>query len=190
MKLFHYIKVIFLFLYVFSYEISLAQDDTYVYGDVGVTQNNTTPQGFSWDRVAIGGNIGAVFGDVVIVEVSPQIGYFLTENIVVGLGANYMYYEEKRVNFSTSIYGGRVFGQYIFSELPLLGHVEAELINVPNYNNTRLNIYNFYVGGGLKQQLGNNSYIFILGLWNLNETKDSFFIQPNPVIRIGIAVGL
>jgi len=109
---------------------------------------------------------------------------------VVGLGANYMYYEEKRANFSTSIYGGRVFGQYVFSELPLLGHVEAELINVPNYNNTRLNIYNFYVGGGLKQQLSDNSYFYILGLWNLNETEESFFIQPNPVVRIGIAVGL
>jgi len=190
MNISSFFKLILIIVSVFFASIVFSQDDTYVYGDVGVTQNNKTPQGFSWDRVTIGGNIGATFGDIVFIEVSPQIGYFLTENIMVGVGANYMYYEEKAANFSTSIYGGRVFGQYIFSELPLLGHVEAELINVPDYNNARLNIYNFYVGGGLKQQLGDNSYVFILGLWNLNETQDSFFIQPNPVIRIGIAVGL
>ena len=185
-----FFKSILIVISVLFASIAFSQDDTYVYGDVGVTQNNTTPQGFSWDRVTIGGNIGAIFGNITLIEVTPQIGYFLTENIMVGVGANYMYYEEKAANFSTSIYGGRVFGQYVFSELPFIAHVEGELINVPNHNFTRLNIYNFYVGGGLKQQLGDNSFFFILGLWNLNETKNSFFIQPNPVIRIGIAVGL
>ena len=190
MNISSFFKLILIIVSVFFASIAFSQDDTYVYGDVGVTQNNTTPQGFSWDRVTIGGNIGAIFGNITLIEVTPQIGYFLTENIMVGVGANYMYYEEKAANFSTSIYGGRVFGQYVFSELPFIAHVEGELINVPNHNFTRLNIYNFYVGGGLKQQLGDNSFFFILGLWNLNETKNSFFIQPNPVIRIGIAVGL
>ncbi|PKP47132.1 MAG: hypothetical protein CVT95_06040, partial [Bacteroidetes bacterium HGW-Bacteroidetes-12] len=158
MSAFSLFKSILIVVSVFFTSIAFSQDDTYVYGDVGVTKNKTQPQGFSWDKVTIGGNFGATFGDIVYVELSPQIGYYLTENIVVGVGGNYVYYEEKRINFSTSIYGGRVFGQYIFSELPFLAHVEGELINVPDFNNTRLNIYNFYVGGGLKQQFGNNSY--------------------------------
>ncbi len=46
------------------------------------------------------------------------------------------------------------------------------------------------MGWGFKQRVGGNSYIYILGLWNLNETKESNFVQPNPVIRAGIAIGL
>ena len=74
--------------------------------------------------------------------------------------------------------------------MPFLAHAEIELINIQWTPEERKNIVNPYIGGGLKQMFGGRSYLYILVLWNLNETKESFVFQPNPVIRGGIAIGL
>jgi hypothetical protein len=171
------------------------EEDSYVYGDnssstKSASANNDT-KGFDWGRTTIGGGLGLTFGDITVIEIAPNFGYYLTDQILAGVGLNYTYYAEKRVNFSTSIYGGRVYGEYLVPNMPLLAHAEVELINLEWSDTERKNIVNVYVGGGLKQDLGGGSYVYILGLWNLNETKESVLIQqPNPVIRIGIAIGL
>lgn len=168
------------------------EDDAYVYGDTSPAAANTSDNngGLNWKRVTIGGGLGLTFGDITVIEIAPNLGYYLTNQILAGIGLNYTYYGEKATNFSTSIYGGRVYGEYLFKDLPLLVHTEVELINLEWTTVERKNIINFYVGGGLKQNLGGNSYAYVLGLWNLNETKESIIIrQPNPVIRIGIAIG-
>ncbi|MDT8412965.1 MAG: hypothetical protein RQ875_10910 [Vicingaceae bacterium] len=180
--------ILFVVSLVFS-SIILAQD-TYVYGDTQTNISGQQNKGFSWDKVTLGGNIGATFGDITYFEIAPIAGYYFTNNIIGGVGVNYIYYNDKIYNFKTSIYGGRVFGQYLVDFAPLIAHVEAELINIEKFNRERLNIYNFYVGGGLRQSLGGNSYLFLMVLWNLNETQESFFLQPNPIYRFGIAVGL
>ncbi|OFY92702.1 MAG: hypothetical protein A3K10_11595 [Bacteroidetes bacterium RIFCSPLOWO2_12_FULL_31_6] len=169
------------------------EEDPYVFGDKTTNNTATKPAkdgGFDWERVTVGGGLGMTFGSITYIEISPSIGYYFTDNILAGIGGNYTYYSEKAANFNTSIYGGRVFGEYIFSNIPILLHTELELINIESYDNTRINIVNPYIGGGLKQSFGGHSYFFILVLWNLNETKESFLLQPNPVIRGGIAIGL
>lgn len=173
-----------------------AQDgDAYVAGDStpasSAAKSSKSNKGFDWGRTTIGGGLGLTFGDITIIEVAPNFGYYFTDQILAGVGLSYTYYGEKRINYSTSIYGGRIFGEYLFENLPLLAHVEAELINLEWTATERKNIINLYVGGGLKQALGRYSYLYILGLWNLNETRESILIQqPNPVIRIGVAIGL
>jgi hypothetical protein len=174
--------------------LGFSQDeDSYVFGD-NVSNNSVVKssdkKGFDWDRVTIGGGLGMSFGSITYIEVSPSFGYYLTDNILAGIGGNYTYYSEEKTNFSTSLYGGRVFGEYIFNSIPVLAHVELEVINVESYDNKRMNIVNPYIGGGIKQRLGGMSYIFILVLWNLNETKESLVLQSNPVIRGGIAIGM
>jgi hypothetical protein len=44
------------------------------------------------------------------------------------------------------------------------------------------------VGGGIKQEIGVNSFLTLMLLYNLNETVNSPY--SNPVIRVGFAVGL
>jgi len=186
-------KTLLIILAIFSVTFVFSQDeDSYVYGD---TQSNNSDSkfsgnGFDWERVTVGGGLGLTFGTFTIIEISPTFGYYLTDNVLAGIGGNYTYYEDKTINFNTSLYGGRVFGEYIFQDLPILLHTEAEMINIEVGLNERLNIYNLYVGGGFKQQIGATSYFYLLGLWNLNETKESFYIQPNPIIRAGVAIGL
>lgn len=171
-----------------------AQDEGYVYGDgPAETEEVSTPKksGFDWNRVTIGGGFGMTFGDLTFIEIAPNLGYYLTDNILVGLGGNYTYYSDNRSGWNTSIYGARVYGEYLFDNLPLLAHVETELINFEDFDGSRLNIINLYVGGGIQQRFANNSYFYILALWNLNETKESLYFQPpSPIIRGGIAIGL
>jgi len=172
--------------------LGFSQDeDSYVFGEkTNTTTKDKKSSGFDWERVTIGGGLGMTFGDITYIEVSPSIGYYFTDNILAGIGGNYTYYSDKPSNFNTSIYGGRIFGEYIFSNIPILFHTELEIINIEYDVNTRINIVNPYIGGGLKQSFGGHSYFFILVLWNLNETKESYILQSNPVIRGGIAIGL
>lgn len=167
-------------------------EDSYVFGEEASTTDDSSNEdgGFSWDRVTIGGGLGLSFGDITAIEIAPNFGYYLTDNILVGVGGRYSYYRDNIDKFSTDIYGGHVFGEYLFNKLPFLAHVETELINLEWSQDVRENIINVYVGGGIKQRLGGRSYLYVLGLWNLNETKESYILQPNPIITGGIAIGL
>ena len=186
-------KIAFLLIMLLVASLSFSQDDdSYVYGDN--TKPKDTPKsggGFDWSRFTVGGGFGMTFGDYTIIDVLPTFGYFLTDELVVGLGGNYTYYEDKIFNFSTSLYGGRAFAEYIFADLPFIAHTELEVLNVENFGDgSRVTIINPYVGGGIKQNFGGRSYFYIIALWNLNETPESYALQPNPIIRGGIAIGL
>lgn len=178
-----------------------AQEDGYVYGDNSPTpskQNNSLKKGFDWSRTTLGGGFGLQFGSVTLISLSPTFGYYLTDDLIVGLGINYTY-ENNKVFFpeyKATTYGANIYTQYLIPNMPIMAHAELETANInisytsKFYNDVTLNLINVYIGGGLKQRLGGNSYIYILGLWNLNETKESNFVQPNPIIRGGIAIGL
>ena len=144
MNIFPKLKTLFFIVLLFSFSFAVAQDeDTYVYGDTPTNNQNNQNRGFSWDKVVLGGNIGATFGDITYFEIAPVAGYYFTPNIIGGVGANYIYYNDKFINFSTSIYGGRVFGQYLVDFAPLVAHVEAEIINVEKFGFELINQSNW-----------------------------------------------
>jgi len=180
--------------------VGFSQEEEYVAGD-RPTGSNTSASGggFDWGRATIGGGFYASFGSNSYFLIAPTFGYYLTDNFLVGIGMNYAY---ERVDvagyvpYKSNTYGGSIFGQYMFSDLPFLAHAELEYVHI-NYdfdsefdNDFNLNLINPYVGGGLKQRMGDYFYFYALILYNLNETKESNIIQQNPVIRIGFAIGL
>ena len=177
-----------------------AQEEEYVYGDKPSKKEYTSKsKGFDWQRTTIGGGFYAAFGNNSYFLIAPTLGYYLTENFMAGVGLNYAY---EKVTSGTSFpyksntYGGSIFGQYKFRDLPFLAHAELELVTINVDFKTEfiedftLNLVNPYVGGGLKQQMGNYSFFYALILFNLNETRETNIVQQNPVIRIGISVGL
>ncbi|PCJ25397.1 MAG: hypothetical protein COA97_07860 [Flavobacteriales bacterium] len=181
------ISILFISVLGFSQE-----EDSYVFGDSG-TGNSTKSNnggGFDWDRVTVGGGFGLTFGSYTVIEISPTFGYYLTDNILAGVGGFYTYYKDNDFNYSTYIYGGRVFGEYLFNDVPFLAHAELEVVDIQWTLDERKTLINPYIGGGLKQIFGGGSYFYILVLYNLNETKESYLFQPNPIIRGGIAIGL
>lgn len=170
---------------------SQADEDSYVYGDTQKAKADSEKSGkFDWKRVTVGGGLGATFGDLTYFEISPTAGYYITDNILAGIGGTYIYYSDNINEYKTNIYGGTLFTEYLFKDLPILAHAETNLMNYYSWNSqARINAVGVFLGGGLKQQLGDgHSYLSILVLWDVNETKDSFY--PNPIIRGGIAIGL
>ena len=79
-----------------------------------------TPQkGFQLDKVVVGGNLGAQFGDLTYIEVSPTVGYKLTEKWLAGVGARYIYVKPRLLQ-SSNIIGGAIFQQYAILEQAVL----------------------------------------------------------------------
>ena len=69
------------------------EDDAYVYGDTSPAAANTSDNngGLNWKRVTIGGGLGLTFGDITVIEIAPNLGYYLTNQILAGIGLNYTY---------------------------------------------------------------------------------------------------
>lgn len=148
---------------------------------------------FDPENLVIGGNLGAVFGNITLVDVAPSVGYLFTENYLVGISARYMYYEDRTYApafvYKTNIYGGGIYNQYFFLE-NFLAHAEYELLNLDsrlNFNK-RINLSSVFVGGGYRSSLGSSSYASILILFNLNDSAESPYT--NPIIRVGFGIGL
>ena len=155
------------------------------------------PKSPFWEKVFVGGNVGAQFGNVTMVNVSPIVGYRITRKISAGVGVTYQYYSIKTYNYETHIYGGRIFGRYQPLSFLFL-HAEAEALN---WNCPRLDTKNDLItdrlwspgllaGGGFTQPIGGGgSSIYIMGLYNFLYNSCSPYGSPF-VLRIGANFGL
>jgi hypothetical protein len=153
------------------------------------------------DRLYTGGNIGANFGTLsYFVDVSPILGYRVTKDFSVGIGAKYMYLGLTGVpNSGTSIYGGSIFSRYLFLK-NFLAHAELETINLPVQNQFSGEIKREWVpiglvGGGYRQSIGGVSYIQLMLLYDVigdprNPYASPFGPQSRLYFRGGITIGL
>lgn len=192
-----YFALVSVLLLSFSPRTSSAQE--------GSVQGSTVPQQPSQpstplrDRFFFGGSLGLQFGSYTYIDVSPLVGFKITEKIHAGLGLTYIYYKVKDQyygSYETSSYGGRVFGRYYILD-NLFGHVEYEILNmeVPDGLNSsgqydvlvRENITSLMVGGGYAQPIGSNAAITLMILFNLTEEQWSPY--QNPIFRIGFSAG-
>lgn len=174
------------------------------------------------DRLMFEGIVGLQLGTITAIEVSPLVGYRVTDNFVTGLGFTYQYSKYKRFYLNTetnqladrkvNILGGRVFARYYFKDWfegfleGLFAHTEFEYLSyslnfrvnangkyvdifgVPYERGAQsVNVPGVLVGGGLIQPVGGRTYVSILILYNLNETKDTPY--SNPIFRMGFGVG-
>jgi hypothetical protein len=77
-------------------------------------------KGFDKSRLFFGGYLGASFGNYTLVNVSPQVGYFLNKYFAVGAGINFIYSSYK-IEYNVSSYntkeelgvvGLNIFGRF------------------------------------------------------------------------------
>lgn len=142
------------------------------------------------DKVFFGGSIGLQFGDVTMIDLSPQVGYYVTKSLAIGMGFSYKYFKDTRyiTDFSTSIYGGNAFSRlFLFGDL--YAHAELEALNIEEFNpdlqefnENRIWVYGVLVGGGFRRRIGQKAAINLEILYNLNHTRNTPY--KNPVIRI------
>lgn len=155
--------------------------------------------GFSTSRFVFGGGFGLEFSTFeTVVGVAPTIGYQFTDRLTAGPGVIYQYYHYKDQynDLKSTNYGGKLFASYLLTPF-LLAHTEYELLDVKYLYRDQINnivgskrrtIGSFFVGGGYRQQMGPNSTIDLLLLYNLTETP--YTPYSNPIIRLGIGIGL
>lgn len=153
--------------------------------------------GFSTDRLVLGGNGGLSFGNqTTYIELSPLVGYRLTEDLMTGLGASYIYYSYRFLGQSvaTSIYGGRTFLRYQIVP-QAFAHTELEALNweyqsLADPTLRRIWQYNPLVGGGYQVGLGTRSFAQLMVLYNLNHDSQRSFYGSPWIIRVGFVGGL
>jgi hypothetical protein len=189
MKLKPSIAFIFFFLLVFTCDLR-AQDYS----------NSSKSSGKFTDRLVTGGNLGMQFGTQTMIDLSPMIGYKITDRFVAGIGITYRYYRSRDLIynyvFKTSIYGGSVFARYYVLE-NLFAHVEYEGLSLetkyfdPYYQahtSTRFWVGSPMAGVGYRQAIGERASFNIMLLYNFNETMYSPY--NNPIIRVGVNFGI
>ncbi|MBN2681444.1 MAG: hypothetical protein JXR58_02975 [Bacteroidales bacterium] len=154
------------------------------------------------DNLFFGGGLGLSFGNMTNIEISPLVGYMLTEDFHAGLQIRYQYiranyyYNSYLYDFRTDIFGAAPFLRYfvldeyyLISEFELLS-LETEYFDVLNlYDNNpdkeRFIYTGVFVGAGYAQRFSEKSMIYFSVLYNLNESSNSPYSSPL-VVRTGI----
>ncbi len=162
------------------------------------------------ENLFFGGYLWAQFGTITQVEVAPQVGYHLSDRFDVGVGLKYLYYNSSSFlgesyvsteRISSHIFGGNVFTDFkvirdLGKILPfdfqgqMVAHLEYEALNMPkridiygDHSGSRFWAHSYFVGGGLRQQIGKRGFVSFLLLYNLNHKP--YLPYENPIFRIG-----
>lgn len=167
----------------------------FIFSVIVLFSNEVFSQRSFGSRIFAGGNLGLQFGNPTLIDISPLVGYRLTEQVDVGVSITYKYYSgsykyaSATQEFNTNIFGGGVFSRYNFTDY-LFAHAEIEYLNFDMEeinngikDNRNIGVTSVFIGGGIKQ-----SFATIMLLYNLNETMYSPYT--NPIIRIGFTFGL
>jgi len=164
-----------------------------------VPQNNPTGE----SKWYYGGNIGFSFwNDYFYLGVYPLVGYKVTPKLSLGAKVGYAYISDDRYEpapaLNTSNYGGSLFSR--FRVIPQI-YLHAEFAywsyeNVSSYNrdeNTYITerywIPFLFLGGGLSQQLGPNTWAFVEVLFDVINDDNSPYESGDPFISFGVGVG-
>ena len=146
------------------------------------------------DDLYWGGDFGMSFGSYTYIRIAPVLYYEAFDDMFIGAGLDYTYYKDVRNPIYTvegSIWSPRIFSRYFVFE-DIFVHAEYQRIYYKDkYSRINPNgwVYEdgIYAGGGYRQWMGNNSYMFIMLLFDLRNSDINFGI--NPRIQFGFAAG-
>lgn len=170
--------------------------------DVEFDENDVENASF-FNRLYTGGNVSFnIFNNTTYFDISPIIGYRVTNEFSAGVGLKYIYIgSNQQPRFSTSMYGGSLFARYLFFE-NFIAHTEFEMINLELSDPLTAEVSREWVplalvGGGYRSNIGGRSYIQIMLLYDIigDERNPYRFSSPfgqnsNLYIRGGITIGI
>jgi hypothetical protein len=160
------------------------------------TSQDDDKKGFRRENLRFGGSLGATFGPITFVDVSPAVGYQFTRRFQAGVGITYNYYADSRFTprFSMHTYGASPYTQFSLIQLPSLhifARAEYGLLNYSiNLIEPKRQWFHYpMVGGGILLPIGRGGGVSLQVMWDLIEKDFSIYGQ-NPIIRMGIMLGL
>lgn len=150
-------------------------------------------QSFLSDKIYFGGGGGFSGGTgYFIVNVSPQVGYKITEKYSAGVGLIYQYVRFTDLQESVSNYGYNIFNRYNFTN-QFFGYAEYERLSfqLDIDNESRRGFDSVFIGAGFSNPLGGRASLNASVLYNIlyGDGTDSPYQSPW-VFRVGIGVGL
>lgn len=151
----------------------------------------------SWkQRLFFGGGVGASFGDVDYVEVSPLVGFHVIPRLDIGVQPFYRWTDDGRYNPSVSLsdYGAGIWARvHIFRGL--FGQVGYEYTNyeyVPLGGGTTRGTYDaFLAGGGWSFPVAPHVGFYASVLYDFSyDSNDPFRAYDSPVrFQVGVSAG-
>jgi hypothetical protein len=156
---------------------------------VATAQNqNDIDERSDWqERIFFGGNLGLQFGGQTYVNLSPTMGYRLTNAVSVGVGVSYIY--QKVFNISRTHYGVNTFARVNITD-QFFGMAQYERLSVDvGVEGRRVGLSSMLVGGGIQQPLGGNAVASFTVLYNLSYKEGNSLYNSPLVIGGGITLG-
>ena len=147
------------------------------------------------DRLFLGGNFGLSFGTTTNINVSPLLGYRVSERYSVGAGVVFNYYKFKAPTFeySTSIYGPQLFNRFLITETIFAQaeyqYLNAEVVDPFTYELNRAWANILYLGGGIRQGLGGNGFLVGTLMYDVVGDRNSPYAS-RWMPRVGVVFGL
>ena len=150
------------------------------------------------DKFYFGGTLGLTFGTYTSISIWPMVGYKISPKFSAGLqpGYDYIKYNYQGYTDESSSYGIKIFSRYrIIPQIYL--HAEYDYINYEIYTQVAPNDFTknrefvpfLFLGGGLSQQLGRNSWMYVQILFDVLQDENSPYSSGEPFYSIGFGVG-
>lgn len=146
-------------------------------------------------RFLAGGSIGASFGTITSVDVSPLFGYRITDMFRAGIGFTYQYINNKQIffDYKLSLIGGRAWAQHDII-MGIFAHAEYEYLNARFSSGDNppegSNYPSILLGGGYAAPIGEASALQIQILYPISVSSDpASSINPPVVFRSAIMIG-
>lgn len=142
------------------------------------------------DRIFVGGNVGASLGNSAtsFVEISPLLGYKITEKFAAGAGVTYQYFGQRQNNYKATVIGWRTLARYDI--LPaLFAQTEYEVLNFRVNGGDPDRIRRWPIGGGYRQRLGGRSAVTAILMRDLLWDENASPYGSPWITRIGVNVG-
>lgn len=150
-------------------------------------------KGFDKRRFFFGGGVGAQFGTLTAVELSPTVGYTFHRMFKMGISLTFEYFAYNYLTAAQTVerrqyflYGGSLFARFYPIKYLYL-HAEIMGMNQPRVSNEKRYWMAYpLIGFGYNQPLGEHAALQLQLLWNLNNAPES--IIANPVVSLGFNI--
>lgn len=146
-------------------------------------------------RLFTGGNFGLQFGTVTLIDVSPILGYRVSDRFSAGLGGVYTYV---RVNTGTQSYSSSVFGPQAYAHFLVTEQFFAEangrLLSVDVYRQVghdyqREWVPLLYIGAGYRSEIGSNAWLNMAFMYDIiSDPRSPYSSRLLP--RVGVVAGI
>ena len=147
------------------------------------------------ERIYVGGYLGLQFGTYTSIDISPLVGYRVTPDFNVGIGVLYTYtsfdYGGTIGQHGYSSWGGRLTANYTLFNFLALGieyqYRTVELYNVYEQSFEDQGVNVLFLGGGIRQKVGGNTYMFLMAYYDV--LQEEYSPYNSVVLRIGVSAG-